>query len=77
MFISKENTAIALTAAELKLLEAQAQQQGEIIYQTTEFGSRVKLPRKLGEAGDRIFQLKGGQTLWEHPILAKKKRKGI
>lgn len=63
MPIAKENTAIALTAAELKLLEAQAQQQGELIYQTTEFGSRANLPRKLGEAGERIFQLRGGLTL--------------
>ena len=63
MSISTEVNQSALTRAELKLLEAQAQQQGEVIYQTTKFGSQVNLPRKLGEAGDLIFQLRGGLTL--------------
>ena len=54
---------IALTVADLRLLQAQAQQRGEVIHRTTEFGTEVNLPRKLGEAGDRIFQLRDGLTL--------------
>ena len=36
---------IALTNVDLRLLQVQAQQQGELIHRTTEFGTEVNLPR--------------------------------
>ncbi|MGD1920664.1 MAG: hypothetical protein ACFCAD_18335 [Pleurocapsa sp.] len=54
---------IALTNVDLRLLQVQAQQQGELIHRTTEFGTEATLPRRFGEAGDLIIQLRDGLTL--------------
>jgi AraC-like DNA-binding protein len=56
--------AIELTKPDLQDLEAQAQQQGEQIYQTTEFGVQYNLPKQLGEGGDRTLKLHDGLTLY-------------
>ena len=63
MAISLGDETLALTTTDLQLLQVEAQQQGELICRTTEFGNEINLPRKLGEAGDRIFQLRDGLTL--------------
>ncbi|MEM9275192.1 MAG: AraC family transcriptional regulator [Cyanobacteria bacterium P01_F01_bin.143] len=83
MGILSGGDSFVLTASEIKSLEDQAVQEGEVIYQTTEFGAQVNLPRKLGNAGDRIFQLRGGLTisirsgqLWE-PLVFKQQHQEI
>lgn len=63
MAIRSESYANALTSADVKELEEQAHQQGELIYQATEFGTQCNLPRKLGEGGARIIHLRGGLTI--------------
>ncbi|VEP18297.1 Transcriptional family [Hyella patelloides LEGE 07179] len=63
MPISSRRGVLALTIEDIKELQAQAEQQGELIYQKTELGIQENLPRKLGEAGIRIIQIRGGLTI--------------
>ena len=55
--------AIKLTDSDLHELTAQAQQQGEPVYQPMELGIQSNLPKQLGKGGDRSIQLRNGLTI--------------
>ena len=68
--------AIALTTTDLEDLMVQAEDQGETLYQTNGIETQSHLPKRLGEGGDRLIQLRGGLTLhirqaklWQDVIL--------
>ena len=55
--------AIKLTDLDFQDLIAQAEQQGEQIYQPMALGTQRNLPNQLGEGGDRTFELRNGLTI--------------
>lgn len=63
MAISTDSSAIALNQADFQELYEQAQQQGKLICQLMEFGTRTNLPEKIGIGGDRLIHLRGGLTI--------------
>ncbi|MEO0536320.1 MAG: AraC family transcriptional regulator [Cyanobacteria bacterium P01_A01_bin.123] len=52
-----------LTELDIEDLRTQAQQQGERIHQTIEFGDRYSLPKQYGEGFSRFIDLRGGLTI--------------
>lgn len=63
MRISSESNAIYLTEVDFQELVEEAQQQGELIYQLTEFGVRENFPQKLGSGEDQRISLRNGLTI--------------
>ncbi len=63
MMIPAASSVNTLTAANLEELFEQAQQQDELIFQPTELEMRTNLPKKLGDGGDRVIDLRGGLTI--------------
>ncbi|MEO0536314.1 MAG: AraC family transcriptional regulator [Cyanobacteria bacterium P01_A01_bin.123] len=55
--------AIKLTDIDIQDLMAQAQQQGESIYQPMVLGTQANLPKQFGKGGDRFIQLRSGLTI--------------
>jgi len=55
--------ALELTNIGFQELVAQAQQQGESIYQPIDLGIQSNLPKQLGEGGDRLLELRSGITI--------------
>ena len=54
---------IELTDMDLQDLIAQAEQQGEQIYQQTKSEIKENLPKELGDGGERLINLRGGLTI--------------
>jgi AraC family transcriptional regulator, transcriptional activator of the genes for pyochelin and ferripyochelin receptors len=61
--IPRASSVNTLTAANVEEFFEQAQQQNEPVFQSTEWGMRVNLPKKLGDGGDSVIQLREGLTL--------------
>ncbi len=55
---------IALTLEDFYALSAQAQEQGEAIFQQAAFETQANLPSVLGDGGDRYISLRNGLDLY-------------
>lgn len=63
MGILSESNAISLTEVDFQELVEEAQQQGELIYQLTEFGVKENFPQQLGSGEDQWINLRDGLTI--------------